>query len=607
MKTKNLLLMAGFFLLGIGKMNAQNNAVLNTATSTPGLENVVVGVNAVGSGGTTPSTNYRNVFVGFSAGLNNVTGLNTFVGYAAGMANTTGDYNTFLGFQAGVSNQTGRLNTFLGARSVGRLNTTGQENTFVGTESGENNNNGNYNTFIGKGAGRDNVSGSSNTYLGGYAGGTNSTGSYNVAIGAAGSTGGSNNVMIGSGNSGQVCSSDFNVMIGTSAGVNTTTGSSNLFLGRYSGYQITTGSGNVCLGYTLIPNTPATATSAGYDTNNSIILATGNSGQKLYIHNNGNMGIGLGNNVIPQNKLDVKGAVAIGSGYMTTLSTAGPTAPANGLIVEGNVGVGTSAPANKLEITSSTANTSGLRFSNLNSGFDPGVTATRFLTLNATGDVIVRNLPAASGGATTDAQTLSFSGNVLSISNGNSVTLPSPGTACNLYSCDGTISTLPTDANNPNPGLRTVTMGNNNLFFNGNGSFNEETDGSGRIYIGSTMDAASFPTITSTSQFRLMVEGGVLTERVKIALRSDTANWADYVFAKDYELMPLNEVESYVKENKHLPGIESATELQEKGLDLGEMQAKQMGKIEELTLYVIDQAKQIEELKAQVKALLEKK
>ena len=69
-----------------------------------------------------------------------------------------------------------------------------------------------------------------------------------------------------------------------------------------------------------------------------------------------------------------------------------------------------------------------------------------------------------------------------------------------------------------------------------------------------------------------------------------------------------------VKENKHLTCIESACELLENGLDVGDMQAKQMGKIEELTLYAIEQekrldkqSKEIEELKAIVKTLLEKK
>ena len=77
--------------------------------------------------------------------------------------------------------------------------------------------------------------------------------------------------------------------------------------------------------------------------------------------------------------------------------------------------------------------------------------------------------------------------------------------------------------------------------------------------------------------------------------------------------MPLSEVELFVKENNHLPGIESAKELVKNGLDIADMQAKQMGKIEELTLHLIEQNKQlekqnkeIEELKEQVKLLLNK-
>ena len=84
--------------------------------------------------------------------------------------------------------------------------------------------------------------------------------------------------------------------------------------------------------------------------------------------------------------------------------------------------------------------------------------------------------------------------------------------------------------------------------------------------------------------------------------------------------MPLNEVESFVKTNKHLPGVLSANEIVESGLDVAEMQSKHMEKIEELTLYIIDQDKklsaqqqaiekqnsEIEVLKAQLKLLIEK-
>jgi trimeric autotransporter adhesin len=233
----------------------------------------------------------------------------------------------------------------------------------------------------------------------------------------------------------------------------------------------------------------------------------------------------------------------------------------------------------------------------------------------------------------TDDQTLSIAGNVLTISEGNNVTLPATsviagtnvtvtgtGTTadpfvvnstatglgnCNIYSCDGTIDT----SLDPIPGTRTVTLAENNLYFN-TGSTNDFEKG--RIYIGNNQPLVS-SNMSADSDYRLYVEGGILTEKVKVALRSGT-DWQDGVFAEDYKLMSLNEVDTFVKENKHLPGIESAEVLVKKGLDLGEMQAKQMGKIEELTLYVIEQnkaiekqAKEIEELKAQVNALLNNK
>jgi hypothetical protein len=74
--------------------------------------------------------------------------------------------------------------------------------------------------------------------------------------------------------------------------------------------------------------------------------------------------------------------------------------------------------------------------------------------------------------------------------------------------------------------------------------------------------------------------------------------------------MPLKNVEEYITKNNHLPGIDSASDLSKQGLDIAEMQAKHMAKIEELTLYIIEQnkaieknSKAIEELKLQVKKL----
>lgn len=103
-------------------------------------------------------------------------------------------------------------------------------------------------------------------------------------------------------------------------------------------------------------------------------------------------------------------------------------------------------------------------------------------------------------------------------------------------------------------------------------------------------------TVTLPSGYKLYVQDGILTEKVKIALVA-TANWSDFVFANDYKLLPLSEVEAFVKANKHLPGIPSAQNLvDDGGVDVQVMLAKQMQKIEELTLYIIAQDKKIHAL-----------
>lgn len=89
----------------------------------------------------------------------------------------------------------------------------------------------------------------------------------------------------------------------------------------------------------------------------------------------------------------------------------------------------------------------------------------------------------------------------------------------------------------------------------------------------------------------LKVYGNILTREVTVS-----TTWSDYVFDKDYKLMSLSDVESYINKNHHLPGVPSATEVEGGNLKLGEMQAKHMEKIEELTLYIIELNKKIEDL-----------
>ncbi|PWG77875.1 hypothetical protein DDR33_25200, partial [Pararcticibacter amylolyticus] len=78
-------------------------------------------------------------------------------------------------------------------------------------------------------------------------------------------------------------------------------------------------------------------------------------------------------------------------------------------------------------------------------------------------------------------------------------------------------------------------------------------------------------------------------------IKVETANWPDYVFTPQFQRRPLAELERFVLENNHLPEIPSAREVNDNGISLGEMNAKLLKKIEELTLYLIDQNKTIQE------------
>jgi len=93
--------------------------------------------------------------------------------------------------------------------------------------------------------------------------------------------------------------------------------------------------------------------------------------------------------------------------------------------------------------------------------------------------------------------------------------------------------------------------------------------------------------------YQMAVYGKIITKEVVVKLLP----WPDYVFSKNYNLKGLDEVEKYIKQNNHLPNIPSALEVEKNGVQLGDMMGKQMEKIEELTLYMIEMKKEIEKLK----------
>ncbi len=105
---------------------------------------------------------------------------------------------------------------------------------------------------------------------------------------------------------------------------------------------------------------------------------------------------------------------------------------------------------------------------------------------------------------------------------------------------------------------------------------------------------------TQIDGYKLYVEQGILTEKVKVAIKN-SKDWYDHVFDKSYSLMPLNQLDKYIKTNKHLPGVQTTAEVMKDGLDLGQMNALMLKKIEELTLYTIQLKKELDETKKLLK------
>ncbi|WP_166923975.1 coiled-coil domain-containing protein [Flavobacterium poyangense] len=106
---------------------------------------------------------------------------------------------------------------------------------------------------------------------------------------------------------------------------------------------------------------------------------------------------------------------------------------------------------------------------------------------------------------------------------------------------------------------------------------------------------------TTTGTHKLAVEGSIGAREIKV----QATGWSDFVFAKNYSLPTLAEVEKHIKEKGHLKDIPSEAEVLKNGISLGEMDSKLLQKIEELTLYIIEMKKENEEMKKNISELKE--
>jgi len=117
-----------------------------------------------------------------------------------------------------------------------------------------------------------------------------------------------------------------------------------------------------------------------------------------------------------------------------------------------------------------------------------------------------------------------------------------------------------------------------------------------QVIIGEDMDVSSYGQ-------SLIVEGGIMAEKVVVKTE---ANWPDYVFDKDYALADLDSLQRFIAKHKHLPGMITEGEVREQGVATGALQARLLEKIEELTLYLIEEERKIARLEQQIQKLKSK-
>lgn len=102
----------------------------------------------------------------------------------------------------------------------------------------------------------------------------------------------------------------------------------------------------------------------------------------------------------------------------------------------------------------------------------------------------------------------------------------------------------------------------------------------------------------TTNGFALAVDGGIISTEVYVMT---VENWPDFVFSKEYELMSLSDLKQYINTNHHLPDLPSEQEVKENGFEVSDMQAQLLQKIEELTLYILQQEERISQLELELK------
>jgi hypothetical protein len=296
----------------------------------------------------------------------------------------------------------------------------------------------------------------------------------------------------------------------------------------------------------------------------------------------GKVGIGTNN---PLADLQVEGSVSIG---YSTHTPPGMT----GLIVNGPVGIGTFSPSCQLEVagkikTSELQLTTGYMKDYIMQSDENGnaqwvnpVNVNTGIWIQNGNNVTVDNTKKVGIGTATPAEALDIKGNMLCSGNikGGRTNWQSFGIFANSSETDGSYILL---------GNNSTQAGSIKLYSKGTSGRIEFHNQNRQIMSIRADDNVYFGDPDHPTN--LFVNGEITSSLVRVNAQS----WWDCVFEDNYQLMPLSDVEDYIQKNRHLPDLPSEAEIKASGIDVAQMNALLLKKIEELTLYVIELEKKI--------------
>ncbi|PWS28863.1 hypothetical protein DHW03_03245 [Pedobacter yonginense] len=295
-------------------------------------------------------------------------------------------------------------------------------------------------------------------------------------------------------------------------------------------------------------------------------------------------------------------------------------------ISNGNVGIGTTNPSTKLEVvTSSNTNLFGLTKNTIGWGEGPGMAFRNLVNDGTQPDIARIQAGLLSGTSGAVAGSLNFftknlNKEVMAMTmapNGNiGIGTASPTVPLDIISTYNTnLVSLTKNSivggegpeisfrNLVNDGTQPTIAKITSKLLNGGagavaGSLSFFTRNNSADVLAMTIAPNGFIGMgTASPKEALSVNGNIRAKEIKV----EATNWPDYVFEDGYKVGTLGDLEAYIKANRHLPEMPSAKEAEASGVELGEMNRKLLQKIEELTLYVIEQGKEIAELKKQVR------